>query len=333
MPEPTDVDEVRPSRPARAPSRVPWRFAGAILGIGLAVYTLAHSDRTLLASRLWSAGPVLPVCMALELARVGVESLATRFALGPSGTRVPWNVLLRTHVIANAFGTVLPAPRPATEATKATLFRPWLPLSETTASGATMQSATFVAVALASVVCAAAAPGTLRDLLLGNALLLFAMGVGLRLVFRSRRFRDVLVRRFPTRAEAVERFHATSRASSLVAWRPSVALAVGVAFQIVELAILGVALGVPSSWRGTLAAFGVHLVTASVAVFVPGQLGAREAAFTVAAEALGTTPTLAAAMSLFWHTAQLAVALVGFGVLAFVRSPSVGEPGRRGARS
>jgi hypothetical protein len=92
--------------------------------------------------------------------------------------------------------------------------------------------------------------------------------------------------------------------------------------NVVELAVVGHAMGVAAGLRSAFAAFGAQLVAATVAVAVPGQVGAREAAFSLAAGALGTTALLAAGISTFTHGVQLVVAMVGFVVLFALRAGS-----------
>ena len=158
--------------------------------------------------------------------------------------------------------------------------------------------------------------GSMRLGLLGNAAFLGVLGIGIRALIRSGRIADWVASRWPARAEAIGRFHVTSKTGHLVPWAPSGAMVVGVGLQVVEITVLAWAIGIPPRIVGSVAALGIHLLTASVAVLVPGQLGAREAAFSYSAEALGTSPTRAAAIALFWHLAQLVVSALGFAILA-----------------
>mgnify|MGYP000889332076 CR=1 FL=1 len=293
------------------------RIAGALLGVALTAWIAWKSDREVLAECARSALPVLPICVALELGKIACESVATRRALGEAGRRVPFRHMLVTHVVSTAVGTVLPMPRPASEATKASLLLRWgVTLPESTSSGATMQAATFVCMATWSLVCSFAFDGSMRLGLLGNAAFLGVLGIGIRALIRSGRIADWVASRWPARAEAIGRFHVTSKTGHLVPWAPSGAMVVGVGLQVVEITVLAWAIGIPPRIVGSVAALGIHLLTASVAVLVPGQLGAREAAFSYSAEALGTSPTRAAAIALFWHLAQLVVSALGFAILA-----------------
>jgi uncharacterized membrane protein YbhN (UPF0104 family) len=97
--------------------------------------------------------------------------------------------------------------------------------------------------------------------------------------------------------------------------------------QGLQMKVLAGGVGAPGTLAGAFAAQGVHLVVASVAVFVPGQLGAREAAFGLAAEALHTTTAAATSIALLAHASQIALAVVGFVVLFAWRRRKIEPPG------
>ena len=60
---------------------------------------------------------------------------------------------------------------------------------------------------------------------------------------------------------------------------------------------------------------GTYLVIAALGVLVPGQIGASEGGFALAAEALGTDAARAISIALLSHAVQLALVAVGFLVL------------------
>ena len=114
--------------------------------------------------------------------------------------------------------------------------------------------------------------------------------------------------------------HAESLRGPLISPVPAAFLALGMGLNIAELAAVGQAMGVSGGLSSAFAAFGAQIVAATLAVAVPGQVGAREATFSLAAGALGTTPLLAAGISTFTHGVQLTVALFGFAVLLALRT-------------
>ncbi len=312
---------------ARAGARSAIRVLGALAGVGITAYIAHRTGLSALRGALAPVLPVLPACLALELTKVGFEALATRSALGAPGRQIPWRRLYQVHLVTYAVGQTFPAPRPAAEAMKAALLRPWIELPEAFSAGATLQSATFLSVALLSVAGALAVPPSvsgvpLASLLYGNFALLALLGTGLRALLRSGRLTAWIKARFPGRAEAIERFHQAACLGHVVPARPTLFLTLAMCCNVVELGILGRAVGIDMSPGGAFAMFGVQLVAATVAVFVPGQIGAREAAFAMAAEALHTTEVRATATALAAHAVQLGLAALGFMLLALLRRPS-----------
>lgn len=292
----------------------------ALLGVGLTAWVVHHEGPSTIAHAARGALPVLPWVLLLEVGRLVLEALASREALGPRGRELRFSSLLRAQAVSHAVLNVAPAARPSAEVTRAALLSSAIGGPEAASAGAIMQAATFMSVGAASLVCGLATlsrtgPGLLVWLLLGNAAFLLSLGVGLRAGLRAERPYGWLRARFPARAALLERFRAAAREGDLWAVRPTAFLALSVMCQVLQLRVLAGAITGAGSVSGALAAQGVHLVTASLAVFVPGQLGAREAAFSMAADALGTTKAEAATMALLARASQLTLALVGFGVL------------------
>jgi hypothetical protein len=296
---------------------------GALAGIGITAFVAHRTGIAALGEAVGEAAFILPVCLLLELGKVGCEALATRAVLGPPGLRIPWGRLYQVHLVTGAVGQVFPAPRPAAEAVKATLLRPWIDLPEATSAGATLQAATFLSVALLSLAGALAIPASpaglpLAALLYGNFVVLTLLGTALRALLRSRRATAWLSRRLPKRAAAIGRFHDAACIGHVVAVVPALWLALGMMCNVAELGLIARAIGLGTSAQGAFAAFGVQLIAATVAVFVPGQFGAREAAFGMAAEVLHTTEVRATAIALSAHAVQLGLAALGFLMLAIL---------------
>lgn len=301
------------------------KAVGALVGLGLTALMVDELGPRALAESMRPALATLPWCFACEAARILFEALATRSALGPWARHVPFPRLYAMHVVTYAVGQVLPMPRPAAEATKAALLRPHgVPLSASISTGATLQAATFVSVATMSLVSAgfvAPTPGVpLRGILLANAALLASLGTGLRALARAPGLASRLARRLPRHAAAIEAFREESARGPLVPLVPALFLVASMALNVVELWLVGRGVGARGGLAGAFAAFGAQIVAATVAVAVPGQVGAREATFRLAAGALGTTALLAVAISAFTHGVQLTVALVGFAVLLVLRT-------------
>lgn len=306
------------------------RVLVALGGIALVVLVVRREGPDRIAEAVRRAEPVLLPAFLLEVGRLVMETFASRASLGEHGRKVPWVHLLRAQLVAHAMLNVAPAPRASAEVTKAALLSRWVGGAESAAAGAVMQAATFVGVAFMSALCGAvtlahagmtsttpeASTGRLlAGFLFGNAVLLFGLGVGLRALLRSARAVGWATRRFPARAAVIERFRAAAAPGDLFAFRPAMFLALGMTCQVLQMKVLAGGVGAPGTIGGAFAAQGVHLVMASVAVFVPGQLGAREAAFGLAAAALGTTSAAATSIALLAHASQVVLALVGFVIL------------------
>lgn len=309
------------------------RILVAVAGIGLAVLTVLHEDPSRIGAALRHARPVLPLAFGLEFGRLVMETCASRAALRQRGRPVPWWRLLQAQLVAHSMLNVAPAGRTSAEVTKAALLGRWVGGAEAAAAGALMQSATFVGVATVSLLCGvvtwvAARPATtthpslgrtLASLLFANAALLYFLGAGLRRLLRSRRLAAWIHVRCPSHRLLVERFRRATPVDARSVLGPAGFLTLGMVLQVVQMKVLAGGVGAVGSLRGAFAAQGVHLVMASLAAFVPGQFGAREAAFGLAAEALGTTPAAAISIALLAHASQLGLALVGFLVLIFWR--------------
>ncbi len=301
---------------------------GALLGLALSGWTAWSIGPAELARAIGSALPALPLCVACELAKIGCETLATRSTLGPSAARVPLRRLYLIHVVTYGVGQVFPMPRPAAEATKGALLYPYgVPVSAAAASGAALQSATFISVGALSLASAwfvsAHAEVPLRALLIANGLGLAVLGVGLRALVRSSAVAGWLTRRAPRRRDAILAFREECLRGPVVAPLPSALLTLGMLFSVLELGIVARAVGASGAPGAAFAAFGAQLVAATAAVFVPGQIGAREAAFSLSADALGTTPLLAASVAAATHLVQLGLASSSFLLLLALRSARV----------
>ncbi|MBK8215734.1 MAG: flippase-like domain-containing protein [Myxococcales bacterium] len=316
-----------PDRPQRrtAPVATLVKVLGSVAGVLVTALLLYELGPRALADAMAPALSTLPFCFAIEAARIGLETAATAHALGPWAKRVPPLRLYAIHVATTAVAQIVPMPRPAAEATKASLLAPYgVPVTAAASSGATLQAATFLSVATMSLVCAAfvrdGAGVPLRAVLFANAALLGVLGVGIRALVRSEGVARATAERFPRLAGGIAEMREESLRGALVPVWPSLLLFVSMSLAVVEIAIVGRAMGVRGGASSAFAAFGAQLVAATVAVAVPGQLGAREASFSMAAGALGTTKVLAAGISTFTHGVQLVVALVGFGVLLASRA-------------
>ena len=294
------------------------RIALAVLGVALALVVPARIGFATVIASVRPALAVLPFCVGCEMLRVLLEALATRLALGRP---VPHGPMLIAHLGSYAAGTVFPAPRPAAEAVKTTVLGDYVGVAESASAGATMQAATFFAVGSTCVLAGITTLGTsLSWALFVNAALLFGLGIVLRVVMRSKRAAAALQRRWPKRADTIERLHAVARTGHVLALGPTAFLLLSLFVRVLEQYFITRSMGGAPSVAGAIAAEGVRLIGASVGVLVPGQLGVREAIFAMSAEGLGTTAATATAIALFTHVVELSLAVLGFAALFFFRA-------------
>ncbi len=304
------------------------RLAAALAGLLATAWLVRREGLGAVAEAVDLALPVLPWVVAFEVGRLGCETLATRASLGARGRAVPPLRLFAGQLVAHAMLNVAPAGRTTAEVTKAALISRWVGGAEAAAAASLMQAATFVGVGLVSAACAVGAwlvggAGTLFWLLAVNAGALLTLGVGLRALLGSERLLAWVRRRLPSHEGAIGRFRDGVRSGDPLTFWPAAFLALGMGCQVLQMYTLAGAVGARASLEGAFAAQGVHLVTATAAVFVPGQLGAREAAFGLAAGTLGTTPARAASIAICAHLSQLLLAVLGFvTLLAWRRSRS-----------
>jgi Lysylphosphatidylglycerol synthase TM region len=183
--------------------------------------------------------------------------------------------------------------------------------------------------ALFSLICLAAVVLSRMDALLvwalaAHAVVLFAAGLGLRVLAVSARIEGVLRRRFPKLAPRLADFHVASRDTRLLEPKPLLLMFGGRAAQTMQYAVLAHAAGISlDAWKA-LAVQGVNFVAAAVGVFVPGQIGSAELVFRYAGEALGTTPANALALALLARIPQFTFIALGLTLLAFW-SPRAGD--------
>src|SRR5688500_3845919 len=109
---------MEPSRSLK--QRLPLVARAALAGGGLLALGLLmrSAGAETVKHALIAAAPWLPLLVAIEGARIGLEVVSTRFLLGkaaPTG----WRKLVRVQLMAYGFCILAPAGRPASEAAKA----------------------------------------------------------------------------------------------------------------------------------------------------------------------------------------------------------------------
>jgi uncharacterized membrane protein YbhN (UPF0104 family) len=302
-----------------------------VAGIALIVVLVREVGYAKLEAAIVPALPWLPLALVLELARVAMDAVSSRASLASKGAQVPPVPMFLAHVVAFAVMAVAPAGRPTSEVVKASLLARWLGPAPSAALATANQANTLLSSGTFTAASAVAAwivtgPSTLTWLLVVHFVTMNASGLAIRAAARYARFGAWLGRRFPSLAPHAESFHETSRETSLFPLRPVVAMMIGRAFQAAHFGVLAYAVGLRPDVAGALALHGVYLVIAALGVLVPGQIGATEGGFALAADALHTSAAQAMAIALLAHGVQIVLTIAGLIVLMLWRPPKPDEP-------
>ncbi|HET8932042.1 MAG TPA: lysylphosphatidylglycerol synthase domain-containing protein [Polyangiales bacterium] len=258
---------------------------------------------------LWSLSSLGPLLILLELGRLGCELLGTSALLTAADARVPTLRLVRGQLLAKTLDVVMPAGRTAGEAAKATVYAQHLGLPQAAAIATALQLAVLVANscwAIAGYVASLHAPlsNALRVALLGFAAATSALVLGVCAFAASPRARKLLARvRFVD--ASLQRFAGLLKSAPRQLLIAVLAQLLGRSLQALQLALLTVALGATPTIAHAAIMQAVYLVGAASGELVPAQLGTTDAAFVLAAPALGLTQASALSASVMLHAAQL----------------------------
>ncbi|WP_437745779.1 lysylphosphatidylglycerol synthase domain-containing protein [Sorangium sp. So ce1504] len=316
-----------PDAPAARRARRKALLHAALGGLGLAALAalIRHVGAAEMLAAVTRAAPFVPFLIALEAARIGCEALATGVLCAPR--RVPAAELLRIHVITYPVITLMPAGRPAGEAVKAALLSPHVGAARAAAIATANQSLALLSSAPLSLLAAIALfhIGGASPLALGvlaHAALLVASGLGVAFAARQRAASAWITRRFARAGQLATAFQEAVRERPPVPAWPFAACLAGRALQAVQYGVLLAVVGAESGPLRALAAYGVGAAGTAAGDLIPGQIGATDGAFTLAASLLGLTASSAVAISLLVHLLQAAFALAGIAVaLVWRRSP------------
>ncbi len=297
------------------------RAGGLLLRLGLAVAGVASVALLVdavgadsLVPLLERAAPVLPLVLALELARQACDAAGTYLACGDARRRLPFPVVFRAQLVGHAIGHLLPAGRMAGEGSKAAMVGPFVGSETAAAAALTSQAMSLVAAGIVSAVCCVAALArtglsTLTTALLAHVVVASALGGALFLATRSGRAGRVVARllRRITRREDDE----AERAGGPCAVAPLAARCIGRVVAIAELSLLAIAAGVELGVLGGLIAGGLQMLSLAAGCFVPGQLGVTEGSLVVGCAAFDATAAQALSIGLLFQTVQVVLVPVG----------------------
>lgn len=298
----------------------------AVIGVVLLVSVVRHVGPTVIADLLGPALPWMPLALLLEGTRIACDAVASGHVLGPKWRALgAWRLYL-AHIAGHGVMNLMPGGRSASEAVKVGLFYGTIGVGDAGALGTTNQANVLLASAIFSLPCAAAAyvvspDRTLTIAILIHAIVLFASGIGVRVIVESTVVERFVRRRMPTWVASFERFQGTSRGIPWLSPGPVTWMMIGRGAQTLQYAVLAYAVGLTVGPLVALAVQGTNLVAAAVGVLVPGQVGSSEGVFMLAAEALGTTPARATSVALLAHASGLTWTTLGLLILFFWRAP------------
>jgi hypothetical protein len=301
-----------------------------MVAVGFALGTLAvvcivkEAGAAATCSLLARALPLLPLAIAVEAGRIGAEVLASRKLFAMLKTEVPMQAIVRAQLVGYSVCNTMPVGRMAGEATKAGLLTSHAGLAKTAAVATVTQALHLIASALILVPCILAARSTnasfaLSATILGQCAVLLAIGTTILLVAYFVPSDGTWFRRLPKVGSALQSFRAAIRQLPSFPFHALGYLFMSRGLQVMLIAVLARAVGSPYSLAGPFVAQAVLIVGASVADFIPGQVGALEGIFSFFAPAIGMSKTNSVAVALLIHAVQALWILVGVLVLVLAR--------------
>lgn len=295
---------------------------GVVGLLALALLVRGVGPRTLF-SMLRASARWLPVLFALDALRVVAEVASTWSLSVRVRRRVPVAELFRVHLIGYAIAAFMPAGRAAGEAVKAAMLSRFVGAPEAAAVGAANQASSLLGGVIAAIPCVVAAIAMTGLSPLTGAIAAYAgitiLGfTAVQVACRKRGLGGPLLRRFSRMMEAATTaFQDAMDRIPIVPAGATIAAAASRALVVAQLAVLLAALGGRHGVGEALLAHGVGLVGGTLGDLVPGQLGASDGAFALAAPYLGLALVDGVAISVMLHAVQVVWAVLGW-TLPFV---------------
>ncbi len=305
------------------------RVVAGLVGVTCVAAIVRGIGAQSLAQALAGAAVLFPAVLALEAGQVVCTTLAMRSLYGPA---VPRTQLFRAGIIGYAVMGLFPAGRAVAEVARASLLTRWVGAARATAAAARIQIAALLANSFISIIAAAAValavpgPKWLPAAIAANAAA--TLTIGLSLFLAARRRPGAWLGKVVPKAqgfgadldgvlESERHLPATATAWELA----------GRVCQVAQNAVLIACVGGVPALSSALASEGIHLVGAAVGDLIPGQLGATEGHYTLAASALGLPVASAVAVALLAHVSQLLFVLAGSLISAAWPAPALPASG------
>jgi hypothetical protein len=324
------------SQAEREARRKAWLHATfGVVGIGAIALLVRGVGAQALFAILRASARWVPLLVALDTLRVAAEAVATWSLSARVRRVVSVAELVRVHVVGYAIGMNMPAGRATAEAVKAAMLSRHVGVAEAAAIAAGNQTAVILASCVGMIPCLVAAlwitgPSALSASFATLVVVMFVGFVVFQLACRKSRLGGALLRRITRFEQSTESFQEALDRIPVVPKVATIAGLFGRAVAAVEMFVLLVALGGRHGLGATLLAQGVNLVGGTLGDLVPGQLGATDGAFALAAPSLGLAVVDGVALSVLLHCAQAFWAVLGFAIpfLWKAAPPSAAAPAR-----
>jgi hypothetical protein len=309
-------------------AQVLGRVLLALVGLAIVAYLVRDSGPEKVASVLLQAGRWVPLVFALEVVQLSSDFFALRSILGERRKDIPAGTWVRAMAVAYAMMSLLPAGRVAGEITRGTLFAKYVGAPRAATTGTQMQAAYLTANAILSLVAWSVVAhrfgvdALLALLLAGNVVFQCAIAGGLLAILRDARVGRLIVSiRKRIFKHAPEQPPLDPAERKRIPYGAMVACTAGRTAQVVQYAIILLAVGGVVTIPNAFVAHGIHLVGASAGDLLPNQLGVTDSIYRAFAGDLGFANDPARALSIAFvvRIGQLSLSAVCVVVTALMR--------------
>lgn len=316
---------------ARRSPRLALQLTFGLVGAGVTALLIRGVGPSQLLTILRASARWVPLLLAIEAARISCEIAATAVLSRRVRERVRLGELVRIHLTGYAASVFLPAGRAMCETIKSAALAGSVGGAHAAAIGATNQSLSLLAGAIIGCLGVLAAHQTSGFSPVTGAVALYVLIAAsgfavVQIACRRRSIGGFLGRRFAGMRAASASFHEALGEIPVV---PRGALAIIVVERALQALLIGVAIYAASGAFGLRISFlaqGISLVGGSLGDVIPGQLGAVDGAFALAAPLLGIATAAGVAVAVLVRCVQLAWMAVGiaasFGGRARVALPA-----------
>ena len=296
------------------------------IGVALLIYLVKRTEPVQLLHALERAGSWLPLLVVFEALLLVSDTVAFAALIAPARA-VTLRGWLRSSAASYVCCVLLPAGRAVGEAARAALVAPQTGAKRAVVAGTELQAVSLLADGIVSAVGACvvfwAVGGAqhLASALLGNGWLVTLAGAALLCAVRSPATGTWIKKKLPRLASVLPQGESGARGS---AWSAGAWSVLGRLLQVFQYGTAIFAVGGAFGVKSAFVAHGVHMVGATVGVFVPNQLGVAEAAYLVFANVLGFggAPARALAAMLAVRCAQILLVIACLSIMALLREPT-----------